>query len=123
VTPVSWFFVGLGVISAAVVLLQIITRGRHQRKQDLAMNVVWPVAALFLGPVAIWAYDRWGTTNPGRPNSGPSDDQEAAQTIAGSAPGEQQQLSVTSLACHSWSLAASPLPAPTSGYSSSSSPP
>jgi hypothetical protein len=87
VTPVSWFFVGLGVISAAVVLLQIITRGRHQRKQDLAMNVVWPVAALFLGPVAIWAYDRWGTTNPGRPNSGPSDDQEAAQTIAGSAPG------------------------------------
>jgi hypothetical protein len=87
VTPVSWFFVGLGVISAAVVLLQIITRGRHQRKQDLAMNVVWPVAALFLGPVAIWAYNRGGMTDPARPNSGPSDHGEAAQTIAGGAPG------------------------------------
>ena len=57
-TPVSWFFVALAALSAAVILFDIVVRGYRQRVG--AMNVIWPMTALYLGPVAIWAYYRWG---------------------------------------------------------------
>ena len=60
-TPVSWVFVALGVISAALVLYDIY--GRGHRQPNAAMNVVWPISALYLGPFGVWAYNRWGRTS------------------------------------------------------------
>jgi hypothetical protein len=83
-TPVSWIFVALGVISAIVVLYEIF--GRRHRQRNAAMNVVWPVAALFLGPVAIWAFNRWGksgTASPTRTETGSL----SGAAVAGSTPG------------------------------------
>ena len=30
------------------------------RQQMRIMEIVWPVSALYLGPLAVWAYLRWG---------------------------------------------------------------
>lgn len=57
-TPVSWFFVALAALSAVVILVDIAFRGYRQRVG--AMNAIWPMTALYLGPLAVWAYYRWG---------------------------------------------------------------
>ena len=62
-TPVSWFFVAVGVFSAALVLYDIYGRRRHQ--PNAAMGLVWPVSALYLGPFGLWVYNRWGRNAPG----------------------------------------------------------
>ena len=86
-TPVSWFFVALAALSAAVILFDIV-RGYRQRVG--AMNVIWPMTALYLGPVAVWAYYRWGrlsstkwqTEHPGTPQKSLS-----AAALTGGTPG------------------------------------
>lgn len=57
VTPLAWVFLILAVLSAAVILGDVHLRGRRQPSQ--AMEIVWPVTALYLGPFALWAYTRW----------------------------------------------------------------
>ncbi|UKF32418.1 DUF4396 domain-containing protein (plasmid) [Clavibacter phaseoli] len=86
-TPLSWFFVALGVISAVILAYNIFGRRWYQRNR--AMNVVWPVAGLFLGPVAIWAFNRWGRSgDAAAPSSQTRHSHELnGQTIAGSTPG------------------------------------
>lgn len=59
-TPVAWFFIALGLLSAAVVLYDVYVR-RFRQPQRL-MEAVWPITALYLGPFALWAYHRWGRT-------------------------------------------------------------
>lgn len=54
----SWFALAVAFASAAVILFDIL--GRGNRQQMAIMNWVWPVTALYLGPVALWAYHRWG---------------------------------------------------------------
>jgi hypothetical protein len=44
--------------SAAIILHDILRRGHRQ--QMAVMKWVWPVTALYLGPLAIWAYRRFG---------------------------------------------------------------
>lgn len=57
-TVVSWFFIGLGLLCAGVILYDVFGRGYRQRIGT--MEVVWPITAVYFGPLALWAYYRWG---------------------------------------------------------------
>ena len=57
-TVVSWIFVGIAVLCAAALLYDIYGRGYRQRTS--VMEAVWLITALYLGPLALWAYNRWG---------------------------------------------------------------
>lgn len=72
-TAFSWVFVGLALLCAAAILYDIYGRGYRQRTS--VMSVVWPITALYFGPLALPAYYRWG-----RPRS------EKWQKVHGSAP-------------------------------------
>ncbi len=57
-TTVSWIFVSLALLCAVAILYDVYGRGYRQRTS--AMNVVWPITALYFGPLALPAYYRWG---------------------------------------------------------------
>ena len=57
-TAVSWAFVGLTLLCAAAILYDVYGRGYRQRTG--VMNAVWPITALYFGPLALPAYHRWG---------------------------------------------------------------
>ena len=57
-TVVSWIFVGIAVLCAAALLYDIYGRGYRQRTS--VMEAVWPITALYFGPLALPAYYRWG---------------------------------------------------------------
>ncbi len=57
-TAVSWVYVGLALLCAAAIVYDVYGRGYRQRAS--AMNVVWPITALYFGPLALPAYHRWG---------------------------------------------------------------
>lgn len=57
-TVVSWIFVGVAVLCAAAILYDILGRGYRQRTS--VMEAVWPITALYFGPLGLWAYNRWG---------------------------------------------------------------
>lgn len=61
-TAVAWLSLALAWAAALAILLDIFGRGRRQRMR--VMEVVWPVTALYFGPLAWFGYRRWG-----RPNS------------------------------------------------------
>ena len=74
-TVLAWAFVAVSVVTAAVIAVDIVSRGRRQPTRT--MEVVWPVSALYLGPLALILYRRWG-----RPRSTPT---IAATGLAGGA--------------------------------------
>lgn len=82
-TPLSWFFVAVGVISAALVLYDIYGRRRHQ--PNTAMGLVWPVSALYLGPFGLWLYNHWGKNASRR--RGEQKENLHRRTLAGGVPG------------------------------------
>jgi hypothetical protein len=47
-----------------VVAFDVFARG-HRQKMWI-MEAVWPVTALYFGPLAWWAYRRWGRLNSPR---------------------------------------------------------
>ena len=53
---IGWIALGVGFTSAAVILWDILVRGRRQSMA--VMNWVWPITALYWGPVAVWGYFR-----------------------------------------------------------------
>ncbi len=57
-TVVSWVFIGLGLLCAAVILYDVF--GRGYRQSIGAMEAVWPITAIYFGPLALLAYYRWG---------------------------------------------------------------
>ncbi len=57
-TVVSWIFVGIALLCAVAILYDIYARGYRQRVR--VMEAVWPITALYLGPLGLWAYNRWG---------------------------------------------------------------
>ncbi len=40
--------------------------GRRYRQRMAVMEAVWPITALYFGPLAVWAYVRWGRPSSGR---------------------------------------------------------
>jgi hypothetical protein len=54
----SWAMLALAFASAGLILADIY--GRGHRQQMPVMEAVWPVTALYFGPVAVWAYGRYG---------------------------------------------------------------
>ena len=58
VTPVAWMFLTLAVLSAAAIAVDISLPGNRQPSR--AMELVWPITALYLGPLALSAYLRLG---------------------------------------------------------------
>ncbi len=57
-TAISWVFVTLAVVSAAAVVYDLYGRGYRQRSRP--MELVWPLAALATGPLALTLYYRFG---------------------------------------------------------------
>ncbi len=55
-TVVSWIFVGIALLCAVAILYDIYGRGYRQRVR--VMEAVWPITALYLGPLGLWAYNR-----------------------------------------------------------------
>jgi len=60
----AWVALAVGFASAAVVLFDIKVRGYRQRMT--VMEWVWPITGLYFGPVAWWAYHRWGRPKSSR---------------------------------------------------------
>lgn len=57
-TLVSWVAIVVAGLCAAFILYDIF--GRGYRQHMWIMEAVWPVTALYFGPLAIWFYYRWG---------------------------------------------------------------
>ena len=57
-TAVSWAYVGLALLCAVAILYDVYGRGYRQRTG--VMNAVWPITALYLGPLGLLLYHRWG---------------------------------------------------------------
>lgn len=57
-TTISWVFVGIALLCAAALVYDIYGRGHRQRVR--AMEAVWPISALYFGPLALALYARWG---------------------------------------------------------------
>ncbi len=55
---ISWLALGAAVLCALVILGDVFVRG-HRQKMGV-MEAVWPVTALYLGPIAWWGYHRFG---------------------------------------------------------------
>ena len=53
----AWTSLALAAGSAALILGDIYLRGHRQAMR--VMEIVWPVTALYFGPLAVWAYVRW----------------------------------------------------------------
>ncbi len=90
-TPLAWLFVGLAVIAAVAVTVDIYARGHRQRVR--AMEPVWVLSALWLGPLALPLYAKLG-----RPHSStrqqavdPAEDLSGA-TARGGLPGGAASL-------------------------------
>ncbi|GAA1479145.1 DUF4396 domain-containing protein [Nocardioides aestuarii] len=52
----AWTALAVAVVSAAVIVIDV----RRYRQQMPVMAWVWPVTALYTGPLGIWAYLRFG---------------------------------------------------------------
>ncbi len=59
-TTASWVFVALALVCATAILYD--TYGRGYRQRVRAMEAVWPISALYFGPLALVIYARLGRT-------------------------------------------------------------
>lgn len=80
VTPVAWTYVVLAAICALTIACDIFLRG--QRQPSRAMEIVWPVTALYLGPFALLAYARYRRPGPGPGRATAPDPRPAGTTNA-----------------------------------------
>jgi hypothetical protein len=71
----AWLSLAAAFASAAVILVDVLARGHRQRMR--VMEWVWPTTALYAGPLAVWAYRRYG-----RPHSPQWLDQQGRTTSA-----------------------------------------
>ncbi len=55
-TIVSWVFLSGAFASSAWLIVEQV---RHPQRMWI-MNLVWPITALYMGPLAIWAYYAMG---------------------------------------------------------------
>jgi hypothetical protein len=59
-TAVAWLWIVLCTVTAVAIAFGVLGRGRRQGSATMA--VVWPVSALYLGPLAFVLFRRWGAT-------------------------------------------------------------
>ena len=59
--PIAWLFVVVGAVSAAIIYYDI--HIRRFRQDKVAMEAIWAITALYLGPIALLAYYKWGRTD------------------------------------------------------------
>lgn len=86
-TLLSWTAVGSGIISALWIAADVMA-GHRQRMT--IMNVVWPLTALYSGPLGLWAYYRVGRAMAARTRPGmhePGQEREARSLAAAAAIG------------------------------------
>jgi hypothetical protein len=62
---VAWISLGLSVACALVILGDILA---GKRQPMAIMNVVWPITALYFGPIGLWAYWTLGRPKAGKPH-------------------------------------------------------
>ena len=55
---VAWISLGVAFVCAGIIVWDIFGRGFRQRMS--VMEAVWPITALYMGPVGLWSYFRWG---------------------------------------------------------------
>ncbi len=90
VTVFGWVYTGLGVLFAAWILADTYLGGYRQRLAP--MEIVWPITAIWAGPLGLWAYYRWGrpTTQKWESRNGAApelglDERAAVETVPGGA--------------------------------------
>ena len=59
-TPIAWAYIAASLITAAYIAYDIYLR-RH-RHRTVASELVWVTSALYLGPLAVMLYHRYGRT-------------------------------------------------------------
>ena len=59
-TTLSWIFIATAMVSAGAILYDLYGRGHRQPQR--VMEAVWPLSALYLGPLALPIYNRFGRT-------------------------------------------------------------
>lgn len=57
-TVVSWISLGVAFGCAGLILFDLFVRRYRQHMRII--EAVWPITALYFGPLALWAYLRWG---------------------------------------------------------------
>jgi hypothetical protein len=57
-TAVAWTYLSICFACAGVIGYDI--AGRHRHQPMAVMNAVYPITALYFGPLAVWFYWRWG---------------------------------------------------------------
>jgi hypothetical protein len=85
-TALAWASLAVAFACAGLLLVDIFGRGYRQRMT--VMEAVWPVSALYFGPVAVWAYRRFGRPSSRRwlnenARDAPSDKPAWATTAVG----------------------------------------
>ncbi len=81
---VSMVSVGLSILIALVIAGDVLIGGYRQPMG--IMEIVWPVTALYLGPLGLWAYLRWGRPKSRRwrqRHGDPSEPSELASVTVG----------------------------------------
>lgn len=63
-TVIAWVSLAVAFLTAGLILYDIYGRGYRQKMA--VMEAVWPVTALYFGPLAWWGYRRWGRLNSPR---------------------------------------------------------
>jgi hypothetical protein len=63
-TILSWLSIGSALVSAAWIAFDVLGRGYRQRMR--VMEIVWPVTALYFGPLAVVGYRRYGRASSPR---------------------------------------------------------
>jgi hypothetical protein len=63
-TGFAWIWISVAFITSGVVAFDIFVRGNRQ--QMGVMEAVYPITALYLGPLALALYWRWGRNTPDR---------------------------------------------------------
>jgi hypothetical protein len=87
-TTVSWIFIATAVVSAAAILHDIYGRGHRQPLR--VMEAVWPLSALYLGPLALPVYNRFGRSRSAawqQHASAPPDHSVTAAAVQSGLPG------------------------------------
>jgi hypothetical protein len=60
-TIIAWVSLAIAFATCGLIAFDIFARGYRQKMG--VMDAVWPVTALYFGPLAWWGYHRWGRVN------------------------------------------------------------